>query len=186
MIELPSPYVHYYNRGVNKEAIFFSNENYAYLIRLFEKILSYYQVYLVAYCLMPNHYHILLKHENPLEGSRFLQRTFNSYTQSINKQISRVGTLFQGNVKKRFIEDVGYLSELIFYIHLNPVKRGLCRHPNEWAFSDYREWIGLIKSSRPIIKECNEIFGSPEENRELMEIEVENLRRRLRSTLTRF
>jgi len=111
MVEPASPYVHYYNRGVNKELIFFTPENYVYLIGKMTEYIKNYQVDLIAYCMMPNHYHILLKHENPIEGSNIIQRLFNRYTQSINKRYSRVGRLFQGNVKKRFIEDNNYLVE---------------------------------------------------------------------------
>lgn len=100
MIESLSPYVHYYNRGVNKEDIFFDKSQYEFLIQTFYRFLPHYNLELIAYCLMPNHYHVLLKHDDPHEGSKFIQRIFNSYTQSVNRQVSRVGTLFQGNVKK--------------------------------------------------------------------------------------
>ena len=60
------------------------------------RFLPYYKVELVAYCLMPNHYHILLEELEDKQGSRFIQRVFNSYTQAVNKRYGRVGTLFQG------------------------------------------------------------------------------------------
>lgn len=171
MVELASPYVHYYNRGVNKEIIFFTPENYAFLLAKTSEFIKYYPVELIAYCLMPNHYHILLKHENQVEGSNLIQRIFNSYTQAINKKYSRVGTLFQGNVKKRFIEDDDYLAETIKYIHLNPVKANLCLRPEDWEYSDYREWIGLVKTSRNIPLERDNIFGSAREYAELINLE---------------
>jgi len=158
MVEPASPYVHYYNRGVNKELIFFTPENYVYLIGKMTEYIKNYQVDLIAYCMMPNHYHILLKHENPIEGSSFIQRLFNSYTQSINKRYSRVGTLFQGNVKKRFIEDDDYLAETIKYIHLNPIKAGLCQRPEKWVYSDYQEWAGLKETTRNIVIERDNFF----------------------------
>jgi len=173
-MDVESPYVHYYNRGVNRARIFFINENYDYLIKLLHKYLVYYQVELMAYCLMPNHYHILLKHESPLEGSRFIQRTFNSYTQSVNKQQSRVGTLFQGNVKKRIIDAEDYLVECILYIHLNPVKKGYCTHPRDWKYSDFSEWVGLRQGTRNVDKICAEVFGSVENYQEMIDIELEN------------
>jgi putative transposase len=175
MIESLSPYVHYYNRGVNKENIFFTPENYIYLIRLIDKFRDRYKVDLLAYCLMPNHYHILLKHDESIEGSRFIQRTFNSYTQSINKMYSRVGTLFQGNVKKRIIENDDYLIETIAYIHMNPVRKGLCNHPIEWPYSDFCEWVGIRASSRNIMETCIELFGDTEEYTNRVDILIENL-----------
>jgi len=171
MIEPASPYVHYYNRGVNKDVIFFALENYVFLIAKMLEFIKDYQVELIAYCLMPNHYHILLKHENPLEGSNLIQRIFNCYTQAINKKYSRVGTLFQGNVKKRIIEDDDYLAETIKYIHLNPVKANLCLRPEEWEYSDYRLWIGLKETSRNIAIERDNIFGSARDYAELINLE---------------
>lgn len=171
MIETASPYVHYYNRGVNKELIFFAPENYVFLIRKLAAFVKDSRVELVAYCLMPNHYYILLKHDDPLEGSKLIQRLFTRYTQAINKKYSRVGTIFQGNVKKRVIEDDDYLLETIKYIHLNPVKARLCQRPENWEYSDYREWIGLKETSRNIAFERDNIFGSTKDYTELINLE---------------
>lgn len=176
MIELISPYVHYYNRGVNKAEIFFSESNYEYLIRTLYKFLPDYQIELIAYCLMPNHYHILLKHEKPLEGSRFIQRVFNAYTQAVNKQTGRVGTLFQGNVKKRFIEEDEYLAETICYIHFNPISSRLCKSPEGWLYSDYSEGIGLRNSRRNVVEVREQIFGSANNYIELMSMEIGKLK----------
>jgi REP element-mobilizing transposase RayT len=176
MIELISPYVHYYNRGVNKAAIFFSELNYEYLVGTLYKYLLDYQIEMVAYCLMPNHYHILLKHEKALDGSRYIQRVFNAYTQAVNRQNNRVGTLFQGNVKKRYIEDDQYLAETILYIHFNPVSSRLRKSPEDWLYSDYREWIGYKKSARNVIGEREQIFGSANDYLELMSMEIGKLK----------
>lgn len=173
MEEPASPYVHYYNRGVNKEIIFFTSDNYLLLIRKLTEYIKKYQIELIAFCLMPNHYHILLKHEDQNDGSKLIQRLFNSYTQAINKRYSRVGTLFQGNVKKRFIEDDDYLAETIKYIHLNPVKAGLCDKPENWEYSDYREWIGLDETIRNISVERDNIFGSTKDYEELINFEYQ-------------
>lgn len=172
MVELVTPYVHYFNRGVNKEAIFFSNDGYDYLLRLVFRFLPYYPIELVAYCLMPNHYHLLLKVDTLLDGSRYIQRVFNACTQGVNKQVGRVGTLFQGNVKKRFIENDDYLRETIKYIHLNPLKSDLVQRAEEWKFSDYREWIGLQQSSRSVSQNCISLFGSMVDYKNWLQAEI--------------
>lgn len=174
MEEPASPYVHYYNRGVNKEAIFFSPLQYEYLIQTLYRFLPNYHLQLIAYCLMPNHYHILLKHNDHKEGSKYIQRVFNTYTQAVNHQVSRVGTLFQGSVKKRFVEDDGYLATVIIYIHLNPVKSGLCNKPEQWLYSDYLEWIGLKSTIRNIETERKQIFGDIKSYVEMMNLEIQN------------
>jgi putative transposase len=173
MIEPASPYVHYYNRGVNKEEIFFSPLQYEFLIQTLYRFIPNYHLELIAYCLMPNHYHILLRHNDLKEGSKYIQRVFNTFTQAVNHQVSRVGTLFQGNVKKQFVEDDGYLSTVIMYMHLNPVKSGLCNNPEEWLYSDYREWVGQKSTIRNIASERKQIFGSVEDYLDLINLEIQ-------------
>jgi hypothetical protein len=75
--------------------------------------------------------------------SRFIQRLFNSYTQAYNKQQNRYGTLFQGRMKKKYVESRGYALELVRYIHRNPVRAGLVRDPLDWAFSSHAKWMGI-------------------------------------------
>ena len=139
-------YYHIYNRGCNKELVFFSDENYQYLISQMEQTIAFYNVRMVAYCLMPNHYHFLMKQisDNPI--SNWLRYVFNPYTQKVNAEIGRGGTLFEGRAKHILIDKEEYLAHLIRYIHYNPVKAGLVSSPKEWKCSNYLEWIGKRKS----------------------------------------
>ena len=156
---MDSLFLHYFNRGVNRMPIVFEAENYAYLIRLMYRFLSSYKVELVAYCLMPNHYHIFLEELEENQGSRFIQRVFNSYTQSINKRYDRVGTLFQGSAKHTEILNIEDAANVIGYIHHNPVAAGIAKHPAEWKFSDYNEWAEKTHSTREVAKYRNRLFG---------------------------
>jgi putative transposase len=158
MSETISPYFHYYNRGVNRDDIFFSSENYEYLIQTFFRFLPSYPVELIAYCLMPNHYHILLRQNESKAGSAFIQRVFNSYTQAINRRYNRVGTLFQGSVKNRNVDDEAYIVEVIRYIHLNPVYAKIVKNPAHRHYSDYLEWIGKKPTQRTIGAEISLLF----------------------------
>lgn len=89
-----------------------------------------------AYCLMPNHYHLLL--ETPSgKLSRGMQRLIGSYTQWFNWRHSRVGHLFQGRYKSIVVDQDAYLLELCRYIVLNPVRAGLVEHPGDWQWSSY-------------------------------------------------
>jgi len=91
---------------------------------------------------MPNHYHLILQQEQAGSISRFLQTTFNAYSQAINKETKHSGTLFQGRAKGVSINTDEHLLHLVRYIHLNPVVAKLVEKPEEWEFSDFREWIG--------------------------------------------
>jgi len=97
-------YYHVYNRGTNKGTLFYNNENYLYCLKLIEKYRSKYDITIVAYCLMPNHYHFVLRQNENGSISRFLQTTFNAYSQAINKELQRSGTLFESRAKGILID----------------------------------------------------------------------------------
>ena len=135
-------YYHVYNRGVNRQTIFFSSENYLYCLRLIQKYRQQYQISVIAYCLMPNHYHFLLRQDGDLTIDRFIGVLFNSYTQAVNRQLQRTGTLFTGRFKCIAVDDESYLRHLCRYIHANPMNAGLANSLDEWPYSNYLEWCG--------------------------------------------
>ena len=134
-------YYHVYNRGCNRENIFANAGNYLFLLRRAKLLLMDFPLSVIAYCLLPNHYHFLLRPDDDEAISRFIQRLFNSYTQAFNKQQKRSGTLFEGRAKSVLIDNEKYALHLCRYIHLNPVKAGLVTHPSEWPYSNYLEWV---------------------------------------------
>ena len=139
---LDEHYYHVFNRGSRSEEIFFSDANYEYFLRLLSKNTATHLVYLVAYCLMPNHYHLVLQQKENGSISKLIQSVITSYVQAINKKYDTSGTLFQGKAKAKLIDSNEYVLQVIRYIHLNPVNAGLVRLPQDWRFSDYRKWIG--------------------------------------------
>jgi putative transposase len=136
-------YYHLYNRGAGKGKIFFNDGNYQYLLRLVKEYYQKYGATVIAYCLMPNHYHFLLRQETDILLSKFMQVLFNGYVQALNLQQGRTGTLFEGRFKHKCVGQWEYMMVLCRYIHLNPVKAKLAAKPEDWAYSNYREWIGL-------------------------------------------
>ncbi|MBA4313252.1 MAG: transposase [Chlorobiaceae bacterium] len=89
---------------------------------------------------MPNHFHLLIYFDREVDFSNIMRSLTCSYVKSYNKWYGRTGHLFQGDFQYKEIEREGYLTHLCRYIHLNPVKAQLVRLPEEWEFSDYREW----------------------------------------------
>ncbi len=134
-------YFHVYNRGVNGQYIFTSDDNYSFLIRRMNEYQSQFPITVVAYCLMPTHYHFLIEADNRVHVSRFIQKLFNSYSQAFNQQQNRTGTLFEARAKFKVIDSDEYAIELCSYIHLNPIKAGLAKKPEQWKYSNYVEWI---------------------------------------------
>lgn len=147
MKHIAGEYYHVYNRGCNRQSIFVSDENYHYLLRQAERFLPNAAISIIAYCLMPNHYHFLIRSETDSAVARFIQRLFNSYTQAFNRQQNRSGTLFEGRAKSIWIDDEKYLIHLCRYIHLNPVASGFVSRPEDWQFSNYLDWIGKRAST---------------------------------------
>jgi len=140
---LAGHYYHLYNRGVNYEAIFFSPDNYTYLLRLLKKRLVCYPMAVIAYCLMPNHYHFLVKLEQDDTLPQLMRGLFGAYVQALNRQQSRQGPLFQGRFRAIMVDEDAYLTHLARYIHANPVVAGLVATPEAWAYSNYQEVVGL-------------------------------------------
>jgi len=103
---------------------------------------STFGISVIAYCLMPNHYHFLLRQDSTEAVGLLPRRVFNSYTKAFNKRYERSGTLFEGRYQAIHVDKDGYLLHLCRYIHANPVKHGLVSCLAEWPYSNYHEWIG--------------------------------------------
>lgn len=138
-------FYHIYNRGVDKRKIFLSQADYRRFLTLLFACNRIQQVNLReqgdkladaiataeksdtlasigAYCLMPNHFHMILQEKTEGGISRFMQKLQTAYTMYFNERNKRSGSLFQGTFKARHTDDDTYLKYLISYIHLNPVK----------------------------------------------------------------
>jgi putative transposase len=144
-------YYHIYNRGNNRQTIFFETDNYLYFLRGIKKYLLP-VMDMIAYCLMPTHYHLLGRVKDfgnqtsevskTSEVSSAMQKLLISYTKGINKRFERVGALFQGAFQAKPITNSKHLLHLCRYMHANPVKDGLVTDLANWPYSNYLEWIG--------------------------------------------
>ncbi len=131
---------HVIARGNRQLDIFLRPRDYhAYLERL-AKYRNKFKLTLYAYCLMPNHVHLLLETSDP-SLSQFMQGVQQSYTQYFNRAHSQVGHVFQGRYKAIVCEKEPYLYALIRYIHLNPVRAKLVTTPEEYPFSSHRIYL---------------------------------------------
>ena len=135
-------YYHIYNHGANRRPIFREAENYRFLLRLLKQHASALDIAIVAYCLMPNHYHLLVRQDGTTLAGKLPQAVFNSYVKAFNKRYQRTGTLFEGPYKAIHIDRQEYLIHLCRYIHGNPVKDDIVSSLDQWPYSNYLEWIG--------------------------------------------
>ncbi|HED08148.1 MAG TPA: transposase [Ignavibacteria bacterium] len=137
-------YYHIYNRGNNRENIFFEDRNYEFFIRRIKENFPGYAE-LVTYCLMPNHFHLIAYIISDKDFYKALRKTFISYTKAINQFLGRTGHLFEGRYKYKLVPENNYLLHLSRYIHLNPVRAGLVDKPGKWRYSSYLTYIGKQK-----------------------------------------
>ncbi|MFQ4136887.1 REP-associated tyrosine transposase [Nodosilinea sp. PGN35] len=144
----PGHYYHLYNRGNDRQPIFFERENYLHFLRLIRRYLIEQPLDVVAYCLIPNHYHLLVRCKtNAVSGA--MMRLSVAYTKAMNRRYNRVGVVFQGQFQAVAVDSDEYLYHLTRYIHLNPVKAGLVAHPRDWEFSSYLDYAGLRSGTLP-------------------------------------
>lgn len=138
-------YYHIYHRGRNRQKIFFEAENYVYFLRLLKKCCTKFTVRVIAYCLMPNHFHFMLQPQKHDNLSEFMRRLQQSYAQAINKRYQRSGALFHERFQHVHVYSERYQILLCRYIHVNPKKDGLVADLREWPFSNYLEFIEARK-----------------------------------------
>jgi len=145
---LADHYYHVYNRGVGGQTLSPEPENYRYFIRLLLRKARRYGVSVVAYCLMPNHYHLLLKPERDDDVGHLMRSLASSYSQALNLRLQRQGPLFQGRFRAIWIDRDEYLTHVARYIHANPVVAGLVAQAEAWPYSDYARHIAITDSAQ--------------------------------------
>jgi REP element-mobilizing transposase RayT len=162
-IEYPGAHYHVTSRGNERKDVFKSQKDRQQFLQYLESAVSRYDAVIHAYCLMSNHYHLLL--ETPSGNlSKIMQHINGAYTSYFNAKRKRSGHLFQGRYKAIVIEADEYAQELSRYIHLNPVRANMVANPEEYRWSSYLDYIGIRK--RPEWLETSFIldyFGKGEE-----------------------
>ena len=159
----PNQVYHVYNRGNDKQPIFFTDANYLYFL---QKIKTEWKKYadILCYCLMPNHFHLMLtpneegckniiladKETHMQSLSKIIGKTLSSYTKAINVQNNTTGNLFQKKTKAKLLTGPNsliekfstheYLLTCFHYIHQNPLKAKLAKDLKNWLYSSYPDY----------------------------------------------
>ncbi len=193
----PASFYHAYNRGVEKRVIFNDEQDHIYFLYLLKRQLStnravdskgrefknyYGELELVAFCLMPNHFHMLIyQNDNEVAISAFMQSLLVAYTGYFNRKYDRVGGLFQSCFKAVLISNDAYLLHISRYIHLNPKNyedhqySSLPYYTNKWNAdwvkpqkildlfegSDYVEFLKDHVGHRAMLKEIKHELANP-------------------------
>ena len=155
-------YYHIYNRGINKEIIFYDDEYYRKFLTLYKKYIPLIADTL-AYCLLPNHFHFLVYiHSDypdgvskPRRGNNPFGNLFNAYAQWFNKKQNRTGGLFQRPFRRKKITDEDYLKQVIYYIHRNPQHHNINKNLENYIYSSFRSII----SEKPTLLQRDKVIS---------------------------
>ena len=179
---IPGSYYHIYNHANGRENLFIELRNYDFFLeKISIHILPFIKLH--AFCLLPNHFHLLISireinelkllesvktfqklSEEKLQPlvekkiSKAFSNLFSSYAQSFNKVYSRKGSLFMPNMKSELIKDEPGICNVVHYIHANPVHHGFVKKVDDWRYSSYNAYLSksVTKLSKEIILD---IFG---------------------------
>ncbi len=169
-------YYHIFNRGINGKQIFYKEENYPYFLSLMKRYLIDY-VDILAYCLLPNHFHLVIKVKdvifqkddilkNEEEIGKIVSNQFRimfvAYSMAINKQERRTGSLFSRPFKRLEITEQEYLEYVLFYVHYNPEKHGIAGNFTAYKNSSFTALCSK-QSTALNRKLVYEIYGSRED-----------------------
>ena len=141
-IEFEGALYHITSRGNAREAIYKNDEDRAEFLSLLNNTCNRFDWYCHAYCLMDNHYHLLIETNRP-SLSKGMKHLNGTYTQFFNRSHKRVGHIYQGRFKGILVEKESYLLELSRYIVLNPVRARMVRTAKDWQWSSYRATAGI-------------------------------------------
>ncbi len=141
-ISYPGAFYHVTSRGNERKAVFKSSGDREKFLEYLSTASLRYDARVHAYCLMDNHYHLLL--QTPSANLPEIMHHINgAYTTYFNFKRDRAGHLFQGRYKAILVEIDGYAKELSRYVHLNPVRAKIVHAPEEYPWSSYRDYIGM-------------------------------------------
>ncbi len=162
-LEFEGGLYHVTSRGDGRDAIFLVDGDRESFLEVPGKVVVCYRWLVHAYCLMGNHYHLML--ETPEANlSRGMRQLNSVYTQRFNARHRRVGHVFQGRFKAIVVDRDGHLLELCRYVVLNPVRAGLVKRPQDWAWSSYRATAGM--AGRHTCLSVEWVLGQFGDNRE--------------------
>jgi putative transposase len=136
---------HVITRGNNRRQIFHSAADYEKFLALLTVQKIKLPFFLYAYCLMSNHVHLLIERQANAVG-RIMKRLLTGYAQYYNRRYRRAGHLLQGRYKAILCQSDRYLSELVRYIHLNPVRARMVNQPEDYKYSSHRAYLGMAST----------------------------------------
>jgi len=155
-IEYPGAWYHVMNRGRRSEEVFYERKDYETFVELLKESSEMWNIRVAAYCLMTNHYHILVQTPDG-NIARAMRHINGVYTQRFNRSHLCNGQLFRGRYKSMLVGGDSYLLQLVRYIHRNPVKAGIADKPDDYTWSSHKGYLSVARKWNWLHKEF--VFG---------------------------
>lgn len=135
---LEEVYYHVMIRGNQKQKVFLENKDFEKYLELLKRYKRKYRFKLYAWCLMPNHVHLILEVNKPTELAKIMQGITLAYSKWFNKKYGKVGHLWQGRYKSMVIDKNKYALDCMNYVEINPIRANLIQSPLEYAWSSFK------------------------------------------------
>lgn len=167
---------HVLNRGNGKQEVFHKNQDYKAFVELMEEAKSRYSIKIFAYCLMPNHFHMMIMPIQAEELSRCMQWLMTSHVRRYHTHYGTSGHVWQGRFKSFIIQEDGHLLTVLRYVEGNPVRANLVKSAKDWMWSSFRGLIDksfrlfLDKFPMELPRDWNLYVDEPLTAKELMEL----------------
>ncbi len=133
---------HLYNHGVGKQDVFLEENDYRHYLNKLAESLKKHNISLIAYVLMPNHIHLVVRQDTATPVYKLISSLHTSYSMYFNRKYNRKGHLFQDRFKQVILDSDEQLVYLSKYVHLNPVKAGLVQEPWKYFWSSCQDYLG--------------------------------------------
>lgn len=143
-------------QGINKEHIFNTDKNKEIYLNFINEINQQYEIFIIAYCIMTNHAHFLIKVDNIEQLSNFMHMLNTKYAIYYNKINDRVGYVFRDRFKLQEISSIEHFYSCVEYIHNNPVKAGMCNSQEKYKYSSF--YVLYNKNRIELYDKINEII----------------------------
>jgi putative transposase len=143
---IPNTPCHIIQRGNNKSKIFFSSDDYQTFLEILQEALKKHLCLLYSYCLILNHFHLIVNPGETGNISLFMKLLGGKYVRYINKKYNRTGTLWENRFRSFLIGDEQYFVRCLRYVEMNPVRAGMVSSPELYRWSSYRFKVGDEKN----------------------------------------
>jgi len=156
MVRLTDRTFHVYNRGVDRQVIYRSDQFYKRFLELMDQYVKPADLLILAFCLMPNHFHLLIKQLRAFGISALMESTCGDYAKLVNHSLNRSGHLFENTYQMKVAREDDSCLQLARYIHLNPWKAGLVTNPRDWPYSSCNAYSG---HPAPLFLNCESLLS---------------------------